>query len=185
MSLPRFCAALALACVLAAPAFAQDVAPVIAPSTPGGLLTTIIGGAIFLITGILMPLAWLWGQQMIAERKLKLAQLAEQLRGAVNGGVQKAVAGELAKIDAPNGKVTGIARERVIDAAGAAVAKNFSDSLAGLGIEDVHQLAKGKEMAATTLGLMDAQAAGNPVPNPSQPLAAPASQNVTVTPNKK
>lgn len=179
----RSCAALAL--LFAIPAFAQDVAPVIAPSTPGGLLTTIIGAAVALITGILLPLAWLWGQQMIAERKLKLAQLQEQLRSAANGGVQKAVAGELAKIDIPEGKLMGVARERVINAAGAMVAKNFSDALTGLGVAEDDHLAKGKEMAASTLGLMDAQAAGNPVPNPSQPLAAPATQNVTVTPNKK
>jgi hypothetical protein len=185
MKLLRLCAALALACVLATPAIAQDVAPVIAPTTASSFLSIVLGGAAMLLTTILIPLAVLYGQGLLAERKLKNAQLADQLRTAVNGGVQKAVAGELAKIEVPNGKVTGVDRERVIDAAGAVVVKNFSESLAGLGIEDVHQLAKGKEMAATTLGLMDAQAAGNPVPNASQPLAAPATQSVTVTPNKK
>lgn len=185
MNIPRFVATLALACalacVLAAPATAQDIVP----TTPSSFLSIALGAAAMMLTTVILPLAVLWGKQMIAEHALKVAQLQDQLRATIDSGAQKAIGGALGKIDVPEGKLPVALKSRIITDAGAALAKNFGDTLTSLGIDEMNHRSKAMEVVESRLGMMDAQAAGNPVPNPSQPLAAPASQNVTASPNKK
>lgn len=184
MRLSRFCATLALACacvLLAVPALAQDI---IAPTTPASFLNIALGAAAAMTTTVILPLAILWGKQMIAEHALKVAQLQEQLRATIDSGAQKAIGGALGRIDIPDGKLSVGLKSKIITDAGAALARNFPETFASLGIEAKDIRSKALEIAESRLGLMDAQAAGNPVPNPSQPVTAPATQNVTVTPKK-
>lgn len=173
---------LLIAMAIAQPALAQDIVP----TTPSTFLYTMLGLASAFIVGVVAPLAWLKGRQLITEQKLKNAQLEEQLRGTLDAGAQKAIGGALGKIDIPEGKLTGQTKTDVVKEASDALAKNFPDAFAALGVENPG--AKAKEIVESRLGMMDAQAAGTPVPNPSQPVptpAAPSTQNVTVTPAKK
>lgn len=148
---------------ISVPAMAQDV---IVPTNAATFLNIVLGAAAALITGVVVPLAWLYGRQMITERKLKLAQLEEQLRATLDSGAQKAIGGALGSITIPEGKLSGMDKNEVVSKAAKALADNFPDTFAQLKIGDVP--AKSKEIIESRIGLMDAQAAGNPVPNPSQ-----------------
>lgn len=161
-------------------AMAQDA---IAPTTPSNFLSIVLGAATLILTTIIVPLAVLYGQGLLAERRLKNAQLSEQLRATIDSGAQKALGGALGKINIPEGKLQGPLKASVVAEAAGALAKNYSDTFADLGNMD--PLKKATEIVESRIGMMDAQAAGNPVPNPSQPLAAPATQSVTVSPAKK
>lgn len=176
----RFLILLMLA-AMSVPSMAQDIAP----TTPSNFINILLGAMATLITVVVVPLAIIWGQGLIAERRLKNAQLAAQLSATLDSGAQKAIGGALGAIDIPDGKLSGDAKNRVVVLASQALVRNFPETFTALGIEDHAVTAKAKEMVESRLGMMDAQSAGNPVPNPSQPLAAPSTQNVTVTPNKK
>lgn len=163
------------------PAMAQDIVP----TSPATFINTVLGLALGLLTTVLLPLAYLKGKQLITEQKLKNSQLEEQLRGTIDSGAQKAIGGALSKIEIPEGKLSGTVKDGVVKEATAALVKNFPDTFEALGVANVSS--KAKEIVESRLGLMDAQAAGNPVPNTSLPLAlaGPSTQNVTVTPAKK
>lgn len=169
MTLLRFAAALALIVFLISPAIGQDA---VVPTTTGNFLNIVLGAAAMLLTTVIIPLVVLWGRQMIAERELKLAQIQEQARAVVGGLAQKAIGGEMG--------ADGTLRDGAVTRAAANLASNASESFAVLGVTPAEQRGKAQEVIQSTVGLMNAQAAGNPVPNPSLPVAAPASQAVPV-----
>lgn len=171
MSFPRF-RAIALACVFAVPAMPQALAQeAAAPTSPAAFLSVVLTGLATIITVVIVPLAIEWGRGMIAERRLKNKQIEEQARGAVGALAQKAIGGALADIAIPEGPLKGAIKDGVILRASEALARNASESFGDLGVKNEHKRAKAKEVIISTLGLMDAQAAGNPVPNPSQPVS--------------
>lgn len=141
----------------------------IAPITTGNFLNIVLGSLGLVITIGLVPLALEYLRGMIAERKLKNALLQKQYQDAIDSGAQKAIGGALAKIAIPEGKLPDAMRVGVTADAAAVLAKNFPDSFKALGVVDIP--AKAEEIIKSRLGLMDAVAAGNPVPNPSQNVA--------------
>lgn len=141
----------------------------IAPITTANFLNIILGTVVSLITLGLVPLALEYLRGMIAERKLKTALLQKQYQDAIDSGAQKAIGGALSKVTIPEGKMPDGMRAEVTADASAALAKNYPDSFKALGVVDVQ--AKSEEIIKSRLGLMDAVAAGNPVPNPAQNVA--------------
>lgn len=141
----------------------------IAPITTGNFLNIVLGSFIFVLTMGLVPLALEYLRGMIAERKLKTALLQKQYQDAIDSGAQKAIGGALSKVTIPEGKLPDGMKAEVTADASAALAKNFPDSFKALGVTDIP--AKAEEIIKSRLGLMDAQAAGNPVPNPAQNVA--------------
>lgn len=174
MKLLRIGAAVALLTIIGSSAMAQEMAP----TTPSNFINILLGAMAGLLTTVVLPLAYLWGQQLMAEHKLKLAQLEEQMRATLDSGAQKAIGGALGDVAIPDGKITGPAKAEVVKVAAAALAKNYPETFAALGVENVP--AKAAEMVRSRMGMMDAEASGRPVPNPSAPISAPTTQTVNV-----
>lgn len=169
---------IAVCLLLPSAAFAQVAAPTTVDLAP--VLNPIVQalGAAFMtiVTGILIPLAWQWYRKKAKELELEGLKIEEQYRSVIDMGAKNAIGGALGKITIPEGKLTVDVKNAVVADAANTLAKNFPDAFKQLGVENTVE--KATEVVKSRLGLMDAEAAGKPVPNPSQPVAVPAAPAV-------
>lgn len=170
--------ALALVCDPALAQFAPtpdskiDLAPIINP------LMQVFG---VIIMGIGIPLMWAFVGKTLKSWGIEATNELNATRAVVDGIAQKAIGGSIAKFAVKPGQITVDVKSDIIADAANALVKNGGDSLSKLGVKDNVQIIKAREIIESRLGLMEAAAAGNPVPNPSQPavvVAAPVEPDV-------
>jgi hypothetical protein len=169
--------AAALLPTLACPAFAQ-----FAPAPPGAgidlapIVNPLLQTLGLVITGLVIPLLIAFIGKKMKEWGVEDQTLLAKLRAVIDDGAQKAIGGAIERLKiAPGNPIASLSittRIQLIDDAANALARNFPDALDKLGVED--HIEKAREIIASRLGLMDAAAAGTPVPNPSLPPPATA-----------
>lgn len=173
-------AALALAGM--SPAFAQfapapegttvDLAPIINPFIQ-------VVGALILSLGL--PLMWMWIGKTLKSWGIEATNEMNATRAVIDGIAQKAIGGAILAHAVRPGEITLETKSAIIAEAANTLVRNAGDSLTKIGVKDSEQLVKAREMIAARVGLMDAAAAGTPVPNPSQPPAAIVNTPVLAT----
>lgn len=148
-----------------------DLSPVVNP---------LIQGLGVIITGMLIPLAWK-GYRLL-EKKLGLEDLKieQQYRSAIDQGAQTAIGGALSKLKVPDGKLSIDVKNSVIAEAANKLIESFPAAMESLKSDD--KVEKAREIIESRLGLMDAAAAGTPVPNPSQATVVVATPSVVAVP---
>ena len=140
----------------------------------GPMVNAILSVMAVLITGLLLPLMYAWIGKTLKAWGVEAQTELAGTRAIVDTIVQKAIGQAFTQYQIKPGQLTFDTKSTIINEAANTIVKNASESLHKLGVPDNDKIQKAREMVMSRLGLMEATAAGVPVPDPSQaPPAAP------------
>ena len=161
--------------LLTSTALAQDGAVVTTAIDFGPMVNAIIGLLAMVVTTLLIPLLFAYIGKTLKAWGVEAAVELAATRAVVDSVVQKAIGQTITKYDIKPGMLTVDTKSTIIADAANTIVKNAAESLKKLGVPENEKVEAAREMVMSRLGLMEATAAGTPVPNPSQaPPAAPA-----------
>lgn len=139
-----------------------DLAPVLNP------IMQVLG---VIIMGLVIPLVWAFVGKTLKSWGIEATAEMAATRAVVDGIAQKAIGGAITRLQVKPGQITIDAKNDIVAEAANQLVQNAGDSLGKLGVKDNDKILKAREIIESRLGLMDAAAAGVPVPNPSHPPA--------------
>lgn len=147
-----------------------DLAPIVNP------LIMVLGT---IITGLLIPLLWMWIKKTLASHGIDASNEILATQAVIDGIAQRAIGEAISKLSVVPGQITVDAKNAIVAEAANSLIKNAGEQLDKLGVKDSAQITKARDIIQSRLGLMDAAAAGVPVPNPSQPAPVAAAAVIT------